>query len=227
MTLQDWSTVTTASLTDAWSRIVTFLPNLLGSIVIIIIGVLVANIVKWIVIRVLEAARIQSAFDQLEFAKTLREAKLNSNVALIAGEFMKWVTIIIFLIPSASILGMPQVSNLLNDLILYLPNVGIAVIILFLGALFAEFLGNIVRATAGGLGSRIAGSLAGLSRYVIYIFAGLVALSQLGIAPQIISILITGFVAAAAIALGLAFGLGGKDAAAELIAKIKSDINRA
>ncbi len=227
MTLQDWSTVTASSLTDAWSRIVTFLPNLLGSIVIIVIGVLVANIVKWVVIRVIEAARLQAAFDQLEFAKTLREAKLNSNVALIAGEFMKWVTIIIFLIPSASILGMPQVSNLLNDLIMYLPNVGIAVIILFLGALFAEFLGNIVRATAGGLGSSIAGSLAGLSRYVIYVFAGLVALSQLGIAPQIISILITGFVAAGAIALGLAFGLGGKDAAAELIAKIKSDINRA
>jgi small-conductance mechanosensitive channel len=124
------------------------------------------------------------------------------------------------------VLGLSQVTNVLDDIIRYLPNVGSAVIILFLGALFAEFIGNIIRATAAGLGTHTSMSLATLSRYVIYIFAGLAALTQLGIAPQIINILLTGFVAASAIAFGLAFGLGGKEAASDLIAKIRSDFSK-
>ncbi len=223
MTLQDWSTVTSDALRDSWSRIINYLPNLLGALVVIIIGVLVANLLKWVVTRILEAARLQAGFEQLHFAQTLKSANLNTNLPVIAGEFVKWVTIILFLIPSVSILGLRQVSSILNDIILYLPNVGSAVIILFLGALFAEFIGNIVRATAAGLGSNIAASLSVLSRYLIYVFAGLAAVAQLGIAPQVINILLTGLVAAAAIASGLAFGLGGKDAAGDLIGKIRKD----
>ncbi|HEY1074983.1 MAG TPA: hypothetical protein VGE59_04835 [Patescibacteria group bacterium] len=225
MTIQDWSTTTVDALRDGWDRIVTYLPDLLGAIVIIVIGVLVASLVKWIVVRILEAARVQRAFDDLHLAKTLREANMTTNIAEIAGEFLKWVTIILFLIPAATVLGLPQVSNMLNDIIRYLPNVGSAVIILFLGALFAEFIGNVVRATAASLGSRMSGGLAVFSRYVIYVFIGLAALTQLGIAIQVINILLTGFVAALAIAAGLAFGLGGKDAAADLIAKIRRDFS--
>lgn len=225
MVLRDWSLITSDALRDAWARIVNYLPNLLGAIVILIIGVLVANLLKWIVVRLLDASRIQSAFDELQFAQTLKKANLNTNLPAVAGEFVKWLTIILFLLPAASVLGLPQVSNVLNDIILYLPNVGSAVIILFLGGLFAEFLGNVVRATATGLGSHASASLAVLSRYIIYVFAGLAALAQLGIAPQVINILLTGLVAAAAIASGLAFGLGGKDAASDLIAKIRRDFS--
>lgn len=223
MTLQDWSTVTTATLLDAWSRVVSFLPKLLGAIVIIIIGVLVANLIKWVIVRLVEATRLQGAFDQLEFAKSMKSAKLNTNLAHIIGTFVQWAVVILFLIPSASVLGLPQVSSILDSIIRYLPSVGVALLILFLGALFAEFIGNVTRATVAGLGSATANSLGMLSRYIIFIFAGLAALSQLGIAPQIINILITGFVAATAIAAGLAFGLGGQTAAADLIAKIRKD----
>lgn len=223
MTLSDWSTTTSEALRESWTRIINYLPNLLGAIVIIIIGVIVANVLRWIVSRVIETIRLQGAFDQLDFAKTLKGAKLNTNLASLAGEFVKWVTIILFLIPSASVLGLPQVSNVLNAIVAYLPNVGVAIIMLFLGALFAQFIGNIVQATATGLGSTTSLSLAALSRYIIYIFAGLAALAQLGIATQVINILLTGLVAAAAIASGLAFGLGGKESASDLITKIRRD----
>lgn len=223
MVIQDWSTTTGEALQDAGTRIINYLPNLLGAIVIIVIGVIVANILKWLVQRIVQASGLQGAFDQLHFARTLREANMNTNVSTLVGEFVKWVVIILFLIPSASQLGLPQVSNVLNDIIYYLPNVGVAVIILFLGALFAEFIGGIVRATAAGLGTQTAAALAVVSRYVIYVFAALTALTQLGIASQVIIVLIYGFVTAAALASGLAFGLGGKEAAADLIAKIRQD----
>lgn len=223
MTVKDWSTTTTEALLDSWLRIVAFLPRLLGALVIIIIGVIVANLLRWVVERVIETLRLQTAFDELQFAKALKAARLNTNLARMAGVFVQWVVIILFLIPSVSVIGLGQVSSLLNDIIRYLPNVGVAVVVLFFGALLAEFIGSITRAAAAGLGAIAATSLAALSRYLIYVFAGLVALSQLGIASQVINILLTGFVAAAAIAFGLAFGLGGKDSANDLIAKIRRD----
>ncbi len=226
MTVRDWSSITSSALLDSWVRIISFIPRLLGALVVIIIGVLVANIVRWIVERLVETTKLQTAFDQLQFAQTLRSAKLNTNLATIIGSFVQWIIVILFLIPSASILGLPQVSDILNSIIRYLPNVGIAVVILFLGALFAEFIANVTRATAAGLGSRAATSLSVVGRYIIYVFAGLAALSQLGIAPQVINILLTGFVAAAAIATGLAFGLGGQNAASDLIAKVRRDFTK-
>ncbi len=223
MAVTDWSAITRSTLVDSWIRIISFLPRLLGAIVVIIIGVLVANILRWVVERLVETTRLQTAFDQLHFAQALRSAKLSTNLSSIIGAFVQWLVVIIFLIPSATILGLPEVSNILNNIINYLPNVGVALLILFLGALFAEFIANVVRATAAGLGSHASTSLSVVSRYIIYIFAALAALSQLGIAPQVINILLTGFVAAAAIASGLAFGLGGKEAASDLILKIRRD----
>ncbi len=226
MTVRDWSDTTNAALQDAWTRIVNYLPNLIGAIVIIVIGVLVANIIKWIIARLVDASRLQSAFDSLSFTQALKRAKVSTDLPEMIGQFAKWLTIVLFLLPAASILGLSQISNILNNIILYLPNIGSAVIIIFLGALFATFIGNIVRATAAGLGADMSGGLATLSRYLILIFAGLTALSQLGIALPVINILLTGFVAAAAIAIGLAFGLGGKDAAADLVAKIRRDFSQ-
>lgn len=223
MPLQDWSTATSDALMDAWARIVNFLPNLIGAIIIIIIGDIVANILKWVVVRLVEASGLERWFKSLKFADALQQANMTTDLSKILGEFVKWVTIILFLLPAAAVLGLPQVSAILNQIISYLPHVGSAVIILFLGALFAEFLGNVVKATAAGLGATLANGLATASRYAIYVFAGLSAIAQLGIAPQIINILITGFVAALAIASGLAFGLGGKDAASDLIAKVRRD----
>lgn len=226
MTPQDWSTATADALRDAWTRIVNFLPELIGAIVIIIIGVLVANLLKWVVARLIEATRLQSAFDDLQFAKTLKQANMKTDLSTIIGEFVKWVVIILFLIPSLNVLGLPQVSNILDRIISYLPNVGAAVLILFLGALFAEFISNIVRATAAGFGAHTASALAATSRYLIYVFAILAAIAELGIANEVIGILLTGFVAAAAIALGLSFGLGGKEAAGDLINKIRADFDK-
>lgn len=221
---QDWILNTQLSLQDVWARTISYLPHLLGAIVILIIGVLVASILKWAIQRLVEVSRLQGLFDQLEFTKSLKSAKINTNLGVIVGEFVRWIVIIIFLRPAATTLGLGQVSTILDSILNYLPNVGSAVLILFLGVLVAEFIGSIVRATAAGLGSRTATGLAVLTRNVIYVIVFLFALSQLVTAPQVIYILLIGFVSAAAIALGLAFGLGGKDAAAEFVNRMKNEL---
>src|SRR5688572_9585912 len=99
MTLQDWSIVTRQALMDSWQRIIAYLPNLLGALVIIIIGILVANILRWIVQRIVDTARLQSGFDQLDFTKSLRAANANTDLRVILGEFVRWIAIILFLLP--------------------------------------------------------------------------------------------------------------------------------
>jgi len=224
MPLQDWIQKYQFALQDMVSKTASFLPNLIGAIIVLIIGALLASILKWVVQWAVRAVRLQSIFDQLEFTKSLKAAKINTDLGLILGEFVRWITLIVFLIPAASILGLLQVSNIINSFLGYLPNVGSAVLILFLGVLVAEFIGSIVRATAASLGSRTATGLAVLTRNLIYVIVFLFAFLQLVTTPQVIYILLIGFVSAAAIGLGLAFGLGGKDAAGEFINRMKNEI---
>lgn len=223
MVFSDWSTTTGDAIRDAGIRIANYLPNLLGAIVILIIGLVLGNLARWLVREIVRSLGVQKWFDDQAFAQTLKEAKISTNLASLIGEFVKWVIVIVFLIPAAEQIGLPQVSTILNDIIHYLPNVGVAVIIVFFGALFAEFIGGIVRATATSLGARTATALSVIARYVIYVFATLTALSELGIAAQIISIFLYGFVGALAISLGLAFGLGGQRAASDAIDKIRQE----
>lgn len=225
MVIQDWSLTTGDALRDSGIRILNYLPNLFGALIIIIVGLILASIARWFVYRLVKATSIQSWFNQLSFSKSLKTASITTDLANMAAELVKWIIIIIFLIPSATELGLPQISSLLNDIIYYLPNVGVAIIILFFGVLVAEFMSGVVKATATGLGTRTAAALAVLTRYIVYIFAGLTSLSELGIASQVIVIFLYGFVGALSIAIGLAFGLGGKEAANDFIAHVRRDFS--
>jgi len=221
---QDWAFTTRTALLDAWDRIISYLPNLIYAIITLVIGVLLGSLVRWLVQRIVDTVRIQQAFDQMDFSRSLRKAGISTDLGNVIGEFFRWIIIIIFLRPAASFIGLQQVSTLLDSLLGFLPNVGSAILILFLGVLVSEFVGNVVRATAAGLGSRTANGLAVLTRNIIYIIVFLFAFAQLVTDPRVIYILLIGFVTAAAIALGLAFGLGGKNAAEDFINRMKNEI---
>lgn len=226
MTVRDWSTTTTDAITDAWARIISFLPNLIGAIVIVIVGLIIASVLKWAVIRLLEAAKAQRFFEQVRFTDTMKKAGLTVNIPAVSGEFVKWLTIIVFLIPASDVLGLNSISQLMEDILRFIPNVVVAILIILIGAIIADFLAQVVRAAAAGIGATTAGVLSAITRYSVYIFIGLAALNQLGVAQAFVSILFTGLVASLAIAFGLAFGLGGQNAAADLIRKIREDFRK-
>lgn len=226
MTISDWSAITTESIDTYWTRIVDFLPSMIGSIVIIIIGILIARLLKWAVITVLESVKIQNFFDKVNFTALMKKAGFNFKAPQVSGEFINWLTIIIFLIPAANILGLSRVATLLDNFISYIPNVAIAVIIILIGSLFTNFIAQIVKAAATGIGATTASVLSTLTRYILYIFIAFAAFFELAIPGYLINMTFTGLIAALAIAFGLSFGLGGQTASSDLIKKIRDDFKK-
>jgi small-conductance mechanosensitive channel len=208
-------------LTSLGLTILNFIPELVASVVILVVGVFVALVLSRLVTQIINALKIDSILAKAGIEKYLQRTGLQLNSGKFLGEFVKWFLFFVFLVAAADILGLDRLSEFLLTVINYLPDVLVAVLILLVGLIAAHFLHRFVMHSVKAAGLMSAKFLAGAARWVIIIFAILAALSQLGIAQYFISTLFTGFVAAAAIALGLAFGLGGKDTAKDLIDDIR------
>lgn len=225
MLVTSWGQAMTDSIVSAWSKIINFLPNLLGAIIVLIFGLIVAWILKWVVVQFFTLIRVQTVSDQIKLTELLKKIKVNSNIAEVFGVLVYWIIVIIFLLPTLEILGLSQVSSVLNQILAYIPNTLVAAFMVLVGILLADFVANLVKAAAVSFGATTAGVLASVVRYAIIVFVILAALVQLNIASYFLTTLFTGFVGMFAIAGGIAFGLGGKDAAKELIDKIKDDFS--
>lgn len=217
-----WDTVALA-VSDSWAKILSFIPNLIGAFVIILIGLLVAYILKWVVVQIFTAVKLQTLSDRVKFTDVLNKMAIKQDVSELLGNLVKWIVIIVFLLPALEVLGLSQVSDVLSLVLGYLPKVVVAGFLIFIGIIVAEFIAHVIKGTALTIGTATASVLASVARYAIYIFVALMALEELGVATSLLLSLFTGFVAMVAIAGGLAFGLGGKDAAADLIQKVRED----
>jgi len=136
--------------------------------------------------------------------------------SVVASEVVKWIVRFIFLVAAANVLGMPQVSLLLNQVLLWIPNLLVAAVILLVAPLLARFVRGAIEVGAGQMGFSNSALLGRIAEIAIVAFAVLVAINQLGIAADLINILFIGVVAAVSLAFGLAFGLGGRDVAARI-----------
>jgi hypothetical protein len=143
------------------------------------------------------------------------------NWSNILSELVRWFVIVLFLVPTADVWGLGRFTEILNNLLLYLPNVFIAVLLLLVGFAVSKLVHDLLRASVHGLSADAARTVAMVGRWAVLVFVFLVALNQLGIASDLIRILFTGLVAMFAIAGGLAFGLGGQEAAKELLSKLR------
>lgn len=217
-----YSAVTDAVLASLNSA-AAFLPKLLYAIIILIVGVLVAALLKNLLVRLLEAIKLDNLLANTGIPQALK--RTGTSVTNFLGELLRWIVILVFLVPAVETLGLYQVSILISNLVGYLPNVILAVIIILLGGVFAKFAQGFVLATAAGLGGYLARALSQVAVWSIWVFALLAALLQLGIAEDLIRILFTGLVAMLTIAGGLAFGLGGQGLARDMLNNIRDDIS--
>ncbi len=217
--LSDISDSIASAVTDSLTATADFLPSLLAAIAIFIIGVVGGSILRRGLIRVLEAVRFEKALSATGIPQALKRTETTLTVSNLLGELLRWFAILIFLIPAVDQLGLGAVNDVLKALLLYIPNVVVAVIIVAIGAIFAKIARDFVTATATGLGAQLAQLIGEVARWAIIIFAFLAALNQLGVATDLIRILFTGFVAMVAIAGGLAFGFGGKETAEKVLKK--------
>ncbi|HEY9289461.1 MAG TPA: hypothetical protein VIT43_15710 [Candidatus Dormibacteraeota bacterium] len=205
-----------------------FIPKLIGALLLLLIGWWIAKALAGLVVRLLERLGFGTAVmrtgmfgwlgssDGATAAGGATAAARPSRPVWLIGEIVKWFVFLIFVELAVEALGLAQVADLLHRVILWLPNLVVALLVLFLGALLAQFVGRLVRgtATSGNVGN--AGFLGRLVEYGIIALAAVVALNQLGIATVFVDILFAGVVGALALAAGLAFGLGGRNVASRM-----------
>lgn len=221
--IQSWGVVTVSSLQNLWSGFIAFLPSLIGALIVLIIGWIIAIALGRLTTQILRAFRIDQLIEKTG-AKSIEKAGYKINVTHWLGELVKWFLIIVFVMAAADIVGLTQVTDFLQAVLVYLPNIVVAVVILLAAVVVADFLSKIIKGSVKLAGFGRADFLAVVTRWSIMIFALLAALDQLGVARSIISTMVTGFVAMIAIAGGLAFGLGGRDIAGDILKKVKKEI---
>lgn len=223
------SVTVTTILAGSLTSLGTYLPQFLAGLILLLIGLAVAALLKELVVRALSFLRMEDWFSSVTgWFNSLRSEKIERGKvwSRLVSELVRWTIVILFLVPAAEAWGLPGVTNLLNNFLLYVPNVFVAVVVGFVGLVVANLVSEIVKHASVGLGSSSSNLLSTVARYALVLFTTLVVLNQLGIAADLIRILFTGIVAMLAIAGGLAFGLGGQEGAKRILDDLRKRVER-
>ncbi|MFA6017482.1 MAG: hypothetical protein WC744_05360 [Patescibacteria group bacterium] len=205
---------------DFFKNLGNYMPNLFGGLLILVVGLLIGSIVKQLIMTVVTFSKIDLLFHK---TKLIKKEEVNIWTEVLS-EILKWMLIIVFLVPALEVWGLSRATAVVNQILFYLPNVVVAVVIAFVGILAANLTADLVRHSVKTMGSTASNSLAVFTRWAIMFFTVLVVLNQLGVAQDLIRILFTGIVAMLSLAGGLAFGLGGKEAAKEMLEELRNKL---
>lgn len=224
--VQDWGIVTIQALQNLWQGFLDFVPFLLGAVIVFLIGWFISCGIGRLVAGILKGVKFNQIFETGSWKDVLVKAEIKVNPAEFIGAIFKWILVIVFLLIAVEILGLEQFSAFLTRVLGYLPNVIVAVLIFVVTVIVADIIEKIVRAGVGGIKvgySKLAG---GIAKWAIWIFAVFAILIQLGVAQSLLLTLFQGLVALVVIAGGIAFGLGGKEVAAELLQDLKGKFRK-
>lgn len=214
------------SVGDLWYVVLQYVPQILAAFVVFIIGWIIAVVLYRLIIELAKILHVDDVMKTAGVTEAVKDAGFKLDTGRFLGTLVMWFVVLGFLGASLEILGLTSVTIVLEQVVLlYLPNVIIAVLIIILAAAVAEIVGNVVAGSARATGSRHGNFAGTIAKWSIWIFAIMIALSKLGIGSDFIQTLFTGFVIAASLAFGLAFGLGGKDAAQRAIEHVRSEIS--
>ena len=214
--INDWGDSVFLALSTALNNFLAAIPAVIGALLILLIGWILSNILGRVTSEILERAGADRLYAEHGGREMYGEAGSRIVPSRVAGELVKWVVRIVFLVAAANVLGLTQISELLNQVILWIPNLIVAAVILLVAPLLARFVRGLIEVGAGQMGFSNASLLGRIAEVAVIAFAVIIAINQIGIAANLVNILFIGIVAALAIAFGLAFGLGGRDVAAEL-----------
>ena len=218
--VENWGGVFTQSLQGIWYGVASFVPVLVVAIIIFAIGWVLASLIEKLVEGLFKTLKVDTALKSAGLEDVVKRSGYNLNSGRFIGALVKWFVIVVFLVASFDILNLGQVNNFLEQVVLlYLPQVIIAVLVLMVAVVIADAVQKIVIASSRAAHVKSAVLLGSIAKWAIWIFAISAALIQLGIATSIIMTLFTGIVAGSALAFGLAFGLGGKEVAGRMLEK--------
>lgn len=229
-TVASWQEALLLAGSGVLSGIASFLPNLLGSILVFLIGLVLGQWSKKLMVGFLETVKLSTAVKKTGFEKFLKKAEVKLKIEEIVGGIIKWLVILTFSVAAVNILGLSTVSVVLEKILAYIPRVVSAILVLTIGVLLAGLVESLLKGTLGQIDVKVSRLFGKIGSYLVVIFATLAAINELGIAQSLINTLFIGFVAMLALGFGLAIGLGAKDLIAQILAdwheKFKKEVKK-
>jgi hypothetical protein len=215
--VRDWSEAMMTSLAGAMAMFFAALPKVLAFAVILIVGWFIASLIARGAASLLRTVKFNELAQRSGFGTFVRNIGVHTDSAGFLALVAKWFIRLIVLVVAFDALGLPAVSDVLRQLLLWLPNLAVALVALVIGGLLANAAAGVVRGATTSAGFRHPELFANITRTAVWVFAIIVAVNQIGIADELVNTLFMGAVAVAVLAFGLAFGLGGRDVANDLL----------
>ncbi len=221
--MQGWVDVTRDSFLNVWGSVIGFLPSLIGALVILVLGLIVAAVVRYLVEQVVRAIRLDVLLRNVGVEAYFSRAGFSLNSAKFFGHLFYWFVVVVFVVAITDALRLYDVSLFLRQVVEYIKNIIVAILVMLITVVIANFVRSLVRASVMSARLEAAKFLGTLSWWAIVVFGLLVALYELNVAQDIVKAVVTGLIYMFTIAGGIAFGLGGKDYAAHLIERLREE----
>ncbi|MCK5139330.1 MAG: hypothetical protein KAQ85_05775 [Thermodesulfovibrionia bacterium] len=211
-------------LKEFYTNIIGFLPNLLTSLLVLVVGILIAIVFKKVFAKLSIAINLDKIAEKFGLADLLKKGGISESAPSLFSRIIGWLIIFTFLIISLRALNVPTILRMLENLFLYLPNIFIATFILFIGYLLSNFLGRAALIACVNAGLKMSGIIGKFVKFTVFFLSVTMALEQLGIGEETVLIAFAIIYGGVVLALAIAFGIGGKDSAKEYIDKrLKGD----
>jgi hypothetical protein len=204
----------TESARMAFFKLGDILTRLIGLLVVMVIGWLIAKVIKTVIVKILKTARVDAVAESTGVNTYLSKGGIKQTVSEVVGGLFYWLCLLVTAAVAVDFLGLDVVGGLLNQVILYIPNVILTIFILVLGVFLSTFLSTMVQTAAANAGLIRAKLLAKIVETIVIISAIVIALEQLKIGSEVISLVVKSIIIGMAAAMAIAFGLGCKDMAA-------------
>jgi hypothetical protein len=217
----DWYYVTVQSLQNLWQSFLEFIPALLGAVVVFAIGWAISVGVGKVISEILKKLRFNQLFEKGGWKTAFERADIKVDASGFIGAIVKWIMVIAFMVAAVEILGLVQFAGFLKGVLAYLPNVIVAALIFVVTVIVVDIVEKVLRASVESIRVGYGQMVSVVVKWSIWTFAIMAILYQLGIAKAFMETLFTGLVAVLVISFGLAFGLGGKEVAADILQDLR------
>ena len=209
-----------------FNKLADYLPSLIGALLILIVGWIIAKLVKTAAIKLLKLIKLDVVTEKAKIDQFLRDGGSKKTAIDIIGAMIYWLIMLIVILAGLDALGLGVASELFNQIILYIPNVIVAVLALIFGVFLAGFIAQVVSTYLANVGVTNSKAIGAIAKYAIILFVISLSLTQLSIGEELVTNAFLLLFGAVCLALGLSFGLGGKEWAASVIKKVTEDTKK-
>jgi hypothetical protein len=209
-----------ASLTSFWTQLASFVPQLLAALVLLFVGWLLAKLARTGVMRLMVLLKFDKATEKSGLEAFMKHAELDVSVASLLGNLVYWLIILVMIVTVANSLGLSMVADLFKNVVLYIPNIIVAILILVFGTILARFINRLVFAWLSNMEFDGALTVSTFSEYAMMVFVFFIAMEQLQIANELLTAAFIIAFGAVGLAFAIAFGIGAKDWAGRVVEKL-------